>query len=210
MSRYTGANCKLCRRDGTKLMLKGTRCMSDRCALENRNYPPGMRTRMRMSRSSSDYGVQLREKQKMKRTYGMSEKQFRNFFKKADKKAGATGGNLLTSLECRLDNVVFRLGFATSRKAARQLVMHRHFSVDEKITDIPSYQVSPGQQISVREKSNEIVPILEGLKLSEGRDVLPWLTRDTKAVKGVMVDIPNVENTPIQINTQLVVELYSK
>jgi len=163
-----------------------------------------------MSRSSSDYGVQLREKQKMKRTYGMSEKQFRNFFKKAEKKVGATGENLLTSLESRLDNVVYRLGFASSRKAARQLVMHRHFRINDRITDIPSYQVAPGQEISVRKKSREIVPILEGLKLSEGRETLPWLSRDTKTVKGVMLDKPTTDNTPIQINTQLVVELYSK
>ena len=155
MARYRDSNCKLCRREGEKLFLKGTRCLSDKCAVERRQYAPGQHGQ-RMRRKISSYGIQLREKQKVKRAYGLLERQFRNYFRKADRRSGVTGEILLQLLETRLDNMVYRLGFAPSRKAARQLVRHRHITVNEHIVNIPSFQVKPNQVIRVKEKSKNL------------------------------------------------------
>ena len=164
MARYTDANCKLCRREGEKLFLKGARCFTDKCAIERRQYPPGQHGQ-NFRRKISAYGLQLREKQKVRRTYGVLEKQFRNYFKRADKKVGITGENLVQFLEQRLDNLVFRLGFAPSRKAARQLIRHRHLTVDGRIVDVPSYHIKPNKIIRVKDKSKNLDTIHESLKL---------------------------------------------
>jgi len=156
MARYTDANCKLCRREGEKLFLKGARCLSDKCAIERRPFPPGQHGGNMRRRKVSPYGEQLREKQKVRRTYGLLERQFRNYFKKADAKQGITGEALLQMLETRLDNIVYRLGFAPSRKAARQLVRHRHILVDGRTVDVPSFSVRPEQLIKVRDKSKKL------------------------------------------------------
>jgi len=166
MARYRGANCKLCRREGEKLFLKGSRCFSEKCAFERRAYSPGEHGRA-MRRKGSEYALRLREKQKVRRIYGVLERQFRNYFHRAERQKGITGENLLRMLECRLDNLVYRLGFAPSRKAARQLVLHRHFMVNERVVNIPSYQVKPGDIIAVREKSKNLDVIHQALR--EGR-----------------------------------------
>lgn len=206
MSRYTDANCRLCRREGQKMFLKGERCYSSKCAIERRNFPPGQHGQGR--RKQSEYGLQLREKQKCKRFYGLQETQFRNLFDKADRKKGITGENLLILLETRLDNVVFRLGFAASRKEARQLVTHGHFTVNGKKVDIPSYEVKAGDVIKVKEKSTN------SPKFKEIKDmaitVPSWMTVDTEKLEGKVVTVPTRADIDTPVAEHLIVELYSK
>lgn len=209
MARYTDANCKLCRREGEKLFLKGARCFTEKCAVERRKYAPGQHG-MNMRRKISAYGVQLREKQKIRRTYGLLEKQFHNYYVKADKKVGITGENLIQMLETRLDNMVYRLGFAPSRKAARQLVRHRHIMVGNRIVDIPSYAVRPNEIIKVKEKSKNLDLIHAALKeVGRGED-LAWIRLNKAALEGELLEIPKRSEIPLTANEQLVVELYSK
>lgn len=208
MARYRDANCKLCRREGEKLFLKGARCMTDKCAIERRAFPPGQHGQ-NMRRKVSAYGLQLREKQKVRRTYGLLEKQFRNYFKAANQKTGITGENLLQMLEQRLDNMVYRLGFAASRKAARQLVRHRHILINGNILDIPSYQVKPHDIIRVKDKSKKMDSIHESLKLSRADD-LAWLRLNKAALEGELLAVPARVDIPLTANEQLIVELYSK
>ncbi len=208
MAVYHDAVCKLCRRERQKLFLKGTKCYTEKCPLEKKNYPPGQHGTSRRTKIS-DYGIQLREKQKVKRIYGLLERQFRNYFEKALKQKGRTGENLIKILERRLDNVVFRLGFAPSRKAARQLVRHRHVLVDGKIVDIPSYLLKPGQVISIKEKSKTLDIIHNSLKrVKEG--TYPWLQIDKASLSGTFLNIPERAEIPLNANEQLIVELYSK
>ena len=206
MSRYTDANCKLCRREGEKLFLKGDRCYSSKCAMERKNYAPGMHTNLR--KKQSDYASQLREKQKAKRFYGLSETQFRNLFDKADKKSGITGENLLTMLESRLDNVVFRLGFASSRKEARQLVTHGHFTINGKKATIPSMEVKEGDVVAVKAKSTES-PKFKEIKDME-ITVPAWLSVDTDKLEGKVLSLPTREQIDAPVAEHLIVELYSK
>ena len=206
MSRYTDANCKLCRREGEKLFLKGDRCYSSKCAMERKNYAPGMHNNLR--KKQSDYATQLREKQKTKRFYGLSETQFRNLFDKADKKSGITGENLLIMLETRLDNVVFRLGFASSRKEARQLVTHGHFTINGKKATIPSMEVKEGDVVGVKAKS------CDSPKFKEIKDmeitVPAWLSVDTDKLEGKVLSLPTREQIDAPVAEHLIVELYSK
>jgi small subunit ribosomal protein S4 len=192
-----------------KLFLKGSRCYSEKCAFERRAFAPGQHGHM-MRRRVSEYGLQLREKQKVRRIYGILEKQVRNYFGEAARRKGVTGSNLLQLLETRLDNVVYRLGFAPSRKAARQLVGHRHFSVNDKTVDIPSYQVRPNDIIQVREKSRQMDVIHMALKDADRSADLPWLRLNKAALNGELVELPKREDIPINVTEQLIVELYSK
>jgi small subunit ribosomal protein S4 len=209
MARYTGPSCKLCRREGEKLFLKGTRCLSEKCAIERRGYAPGQHGQ-RMRRKISDYGQQLREKQKVKRLYGILEQQFHNYFEKADRKKGVTGENLLQLLECRLDNIVYRLGFAPSRKSARQLVRHRHFTVNDRVVDIPSFNVRPSDVVRVREKSKNLDIIHASLKEIGRGDEIAWLRLNKAALEGELLEVPKREAIPTVAQEQLIVELYSK
>ena len=206
MSRYTEANCKLCRREGQKLFLKGERCYSSKCAIERRDYAPGQHGQAR--KKQSEYGLQLREKQKAKRFYGMQETQFRNLFEKAAKKPGMTGENLLVLLETRLDNVVFRLGFASSRKEARQLVTHGHFTVNGKKADIPSMEVKAGDVIKVKEKSQSSPKFKEVKEMSI--TVPSWMSVDVEKLEGKVITLPKREDIDTPIAEHLIVELYSK
>jgi len=199
----------MCRREGEKLFLKGSRCLSEKCAVERRQVAPGQHGRM-MRRKVSPYGLQLREKQKVRRTYGLLETQFKNYFKKADKRQGVTGEILLQLLESRLDNLVYRLGFAPSRKAARQLVRHRHVTVAGRIVDIPSYSVRPGEVIKIRDKSKNLDMIHAALKEVGRGDEIPWLRLNKAALEGELLEVPTRENIPLTVNEQLIVELYSK
>ncbi len=208
MARYTGPVCKLCRREKQKLFLKGSKCYSEKCPLEIKNYPPGQHgTGRRMK--FSEYGVQLREKQKIKRIYGVLETPFRNYFAKANRQKGPTGENLIKLLERRLDNVVYRLGFAPSRKAARQLVLHRHFLVNGKLVNIPSYLLRPGDVVSVRENSKKLDIIHDQLRRVKDNPY-PWLSVNKAELSGSFNEIPEREDIPVNVNEQLVVELYSK
>ncbi len=209
MARYRDANCKLCRREGEKLFLKGSRCLTDKCAIERRQYAPGQHGR-NMRRKVSSYGLQLREKQKVRRIYGILENQFRNYFKKADRKTGITGEILLQMLEVRLDNLVYRLGFAPSRKSARQLVRHRHVMVDDGLVDIPSYAVKPNQKIRISEKSKNLDLIHSALKDTGRGDEYPWLRLSKATLEGELLEIPKRADIPLTVNEQLIVELYSK
>jgi small subunit ribosomal protein S4 len=209
VARYTGSKCKLCRREGAKLFLKGDRCYSERCALEKRNYPPGEHGRSRYSRRSG-YRVQLREKQKLRRMYQILERQFRNYFKRAERMKGITGDNLLTLLEQRLDNMVYRMGFAPSRATARQLILHNHFEVNGKRVNIPSYQLSPGDRVTPRENSKNLLIIEETLKGYGGRGTVPYISVDVTKKEGVYVEEPTRENIPAEVEENLIVELYSK
>ena len=206
MARYTEANCRLCRREGQKLFLKGERCYSPKCAIERRNYAPGQHGQSR--KKMSDYGTQLREKQKTKRFYGMQETQFRNLFDKASRKKGITGENLLILLESSLDNVVFRLGFASSRKEARQLVTHNHFTVNGKKVNIPSYEVKAGDVIKVKEKSTNSPKFKEVKEMSI--TVPSWLTVDVEKLEGKVVSLPTRSEIDTPVAEHLIVELYSK
>jgi small subunit ribosomal protein S4 len=195
MARYTGPVCKLCRREGEKLFLKGSRCVAVKCSFEKKSYAPGQHgvsQRIKLS----EYGIQLREKQKVRRIYGILEKQFRNYFAKADQLKGVTGENLLRLLESRLDNTIYRLGFAQSRKQARQLVRHRHFTVNERLVDIPSFLLKPGDIISVKDKSKKLSVLHDSMRKVRDEDMYPWLNLGT--------------DIPIQVQENLIVELYSK
>lgn len=209
MARYTGPRCKLCRREGTKLFLKGDRCYSDKCAMEKKQYPPGEHGRSRFSRRSN-YRVQLREKQKLRRMYHLLERQFRNYFKRADQMKGITGENLLRLLEGRLDNMVYRMGFASSRSAARQLVLHGHFTVNGKKVNIPSYQLKVGDRVSPKNKSRDLVVIKESIKSLGSRTTVPYISVDVSKMEGVYTELPTRDTMPIPVEENLIVELYSK
>jgi small subunit ribosomal protein S4 len=209
MARYLGAKCKLCRRDGVKLFLKGDRCYSDKCEIEKRNYPPGEHGRTRYSRKSS-YRNQLREKQKLRRMYLLLEKQFRNYYYRAVKMKGVTGANLLKLLEQRLDNMVFRMGFTPSRETARQLVLHKHFEVNGRIVDRPSFQLKPGDRVTVREKSKDLLVIEESLKKYGSRGTVSYISVDVNKREGVYLEAPTREMIPVPIEENIIVELYSK
>lgn len=209
MSRYSGPVCRQCRRENSKLFLKGDRCYTDKCALERRNYAPGQHGQRRTK--VSDYGTQLREKQKMKRTYGLQEKQFRLYFAKADRMKGVTGENLLMLLERRLDSTIYRLGFAVSRAQARTLVRHGHFQVNGHKVNIPSYLVRPNDVITLREKSREVACINESLDSVMRRGVPSWIELERDAFKGTIKTLPvRSELTTPEFQEQLIVELYSK
>ncbi|MEE9170171.1 MAG: 30S ribosomal protein S4 [bacterium] len=209
MARYTGPVCKLCRREGEKLFLKGTRCSTSKCAFERKGYFPGQHgknSRLKLS----DYGKQLREKQKLRRVYGLLEAQFRLYFERAERMRGITGENLLVLLESRLDNVVYRLGLAASRNAARQLVLHRHFFVNDGLVDIPSYQVKPGDTIQVKDKSRKKDVFHSSLRRTKDSRMLPWLDLDKAKLSGRFVESPKREEIPVHIDESMIVELYSK
>jgi len=208
LARYTKTNCRLCRRENLKLFLKGERCYTEKCAYDRRNYPPGQHGQAR--KKFSDYGTQLREKQKVKRIYGILENQFRNIFKEADRQKGITGETLLVLLERRLDNIVYRLGFANSRDEARQLVRHNHFLVNQSKVNIASYLVKPGDVIELREKSKKVVRILEALEGVARRGVPEWLELDKDLMKGSVKGLPTREDITLPIQEKLIVELYSK
>ena len=208
MARYTEAVCRLCRREGMKLYLKGDRCFKEKCAFERRGYAPGQHGRRRTKVQA--YGVQLREKQKVKRMYGVLERQFRNYFANAARKKGITGSNLLQMLECRLDNVVYRLGFAFSRSAARQLVAHGHILVNDRRVDVPSSLVKAGAVISLKEDSRKNELIKMCLDTAKGRGVPGWLDLDADRFQGTVKQLPNREDIALPIQEQLIVELYSK
>jgi small subunit ribosomal protein S4 len=208
MARYTDAVCKLCRREKTKLFLKGQKCLSDRCPIEQRNYPPGQHGLSRRTKVS-EYGVQLREKQKIKRQYGLLETQFRNYFEKANRQKGVTGDNLIKILESRLDNVVYRLGLAPSRKSSRQLIRHRHIIVNDHLVDIPSYILSAGDVIKIKDKSKKLDIIHSSLKRTKDSQY-SWLSIDKATLTGSFLQVPERVDIPLNANEQLVVELYSK
>jgi small subunit ribosomal protein S4 len=208
MARYTDAVCKLCRREGEKLFLKGTKCVTDKCPLEKRNYPPGEHGDKRSK--ASNYSVQLREKQKVRRIYGVLERQFRNYFARAERKKGVTGVVLLQLLESRLDNMLYRLGFASSRTQGRQLVLHRHVEVNGKLVTVPSYQVKPGDEVSIREKSKKLALIHNSLKRVKEGSQLTWIDVDKASLKGKLMMMPEREQIPVDVKEQLIVELYSK
>lgn len=209
MARYTGASCRTCRRENLKLFLKGERCYSDKCSFERRAYAPGQHGQNRF-RKVSDYALQLREKQKVKHLYGMLEKQFCRYFHLADQANGVTGLNLLSMLERRLDNVIYRLGFAGSRDQARQLVRHNHFLINGNKVNIPSYQVKPGDVIGLKEKSRKNAFIVENLEGVARRGVPSWLELDKGNFQGTVKAMPNRDEITMPINEQLIVELYSK
>ncbi len=208
MARYTGALCRQCRREGEKLFLKGDRCYTDKCAFERRKYPPGQHGTSRTK--ISDYGIQLREKQKVKRIYGVLEKQFRKYFKEAQKKKGVTGELLLQFLELRLDNIVYRLGFASNRRQARQFVNHGHILVNGRVVDIPSYRVKAGDVIEVKESSRKIPFIEENISKVEHRGIPNWLELEPENFRGKVLSIPSREEIPLDVKEHLIVELYSK
>ncbi|MDJ0811861.1 MAG: 30S ribosomal protein S4 [Desulfobacterales bacterium] len=209
MARYTGSVCRLCRRENMKLFLKGDRCYSDKCAFDRRGYPPGQHGERR-GRKISDYGIQLREKQKVKRMYGLTEKQFRLFFKRANRQKGITGTNLLVLLERRLDNVVYRMGFVNSRTQGRHFVRHNHFSVNGRKVNIPSYLIRPGDKVEVREKSRTIQSIGDALEAVVRRGVPQWIELEKDNFKGVVQTLPVREDLTMPIQEQLIVELYTK
>ncbi|HCZ06875.1 MAG TPA: 30S ribosomal protein S4 [Thermotogae bacterium] len=208
MARYTGPVCRLCRREGIKLYLKGERCYTEKCALEKRPYPPGQHGRRRTK--LTQYAMQLRAKQAMKRMYGILERQFKKYFAEAQRKKGVTGDYLVQIVESRLDNVVFRLGFATSRRQARQLVNHGHFLVNGKKVDIPSYRVRPGDVIEVRPKSRDIEPIKHAVELARERTPYSWLEVDYDELRGTFLRYPERDEIDLPVDVQAIVELYSK
>lgn len=208
MARYTEALCRLCRRESEKLFLKGDRCYTDKCAVERRKYPPGQHGQRR--KKQSDYATQLREKQKAKEIYNVLEKQFKKYFYMAEKKKGITGSNLLQILESRLDNVVYRLGFASNRRQARQLILHGHFNVNGKSVNIPSYMVRAGDSIDVREESRKLVPLQENIAKAEHRGFPSWVQRDLNNFSGRILNLPAMDDISLPVQEQLIVELYSK
>ncbi len=211
MSRYTGPACKLCRREGTKLFLKGTRCLTEKCAIERRAYAPGQHGQSTgRRRKASEYSKQLREKQKVKRIYGLSERQFRNVFERVLREPGVTGEALLVALESRLDNMTYRMGFAISRRQARQLVRHRHILVNGRLVDIPSYRVRPGDEVKVADASRELVPVKVALEQFGRMQPVSWVQVDTDKAVGRMTERPTRDTIPIAAQEQLIVELYSK
>jgi len=208
LARYTGPRCRLCRREGMKLFLKGERCYTDKCAFERRSYAPGQHGQARVK--VSDYGIRLREKQRVRRIYGVQESQFRAYFQEADRQKGVTGTNLLRLLERRLDNVVYRLGFAVSRAQARQLVRHGHFLVNGRRVDIPSFLVKVGDEIQVREKSRDIQPIKEAMEAVARKGIPDWLELDADNFKGKVKALPERHHITMPIKEQFIVEFYSK
>lgn len=209
MARYTGSVCRLCRRENLRLFLKGDRCYGGKCAFERRAFPPGQHGQRRGGKPS-DYQVQLREKQKVKRIYGVLEKQFRNYYHRAEKQKGITGTNLLLLLESRLDNVVYRMGFAASRNQAKQLVRHNHFLVNNRKVNISSYKVKPGEAVEVKEKSRTVTQIVESMGTVVRRGIPSWIEIQKDSFKGVLKSLPNREELTMPIQEQLIVELYSK
>ena len=209
MARYTGATCRQCRRENLKLFLKGDRCYGDKCAFERRPYAPGQHGQRRGGKFS-DYRLQLREKQKVKRIYGILERPFHHYYEMAERRKGITGINLLMLLECRLDNIVYRMGFASSRNQARQLVRHNHFLVNDKKVNIPSYQVKIGDVVLVREKSRQVQAIIDALETVVRRGIPTWIDLDKNNFKGVLRALPNREDLTLPIQEQLIIELYSK
>jgi small subunit ribosomal protein S4 len=211
MARYTGPSCRQCRREGTKLFLKGTKCFTEKCPVERRPYAPGQHGQATARRrKASEYAKQLREKQKVKRIYGISERQFRNTFERVTTLPGVTGHNLLAALESRLDNIVYRMGFAASRKAARQLIRHRHIEVNSRTVDIPSYLVTPGEEVRIRQKSREQVSILAAMDQAQRGAPLSWIAVDRDTFSGRVLERPGRHDIPIAAQEQLIVELYSK
>jgi small subunit ribosomal protein S4 len=208
VARYTGPDCKLCRRERMKLYLKGVKCESPKCPIERRPYPPGEHGRGRIK--ESEYLIQLREKQKARRIYGIMEKQFRGYYATAAQKKGITGEELLRLLETRLDNVVYRGGFANSRDQARQLVRHRHFQVNGRTVNIPSHRIRPGDVVQVREKSRGLIPVQEAIQLAEGRVIPPWLDVSRGDLSITVTDLPSRQMIDTPVQEQLIVELYSK
>jgi len=208
VAKYRGPVCRLCRREGVKLFLKGTRCMTEKCAVERRSYPPGQHGQGRQR--LSDYSAQLREKQKLKRIYGIQEQQFRGIFGRAERKTGVTGEHLLKLLERRLDNVVYRLGFAASRKAARQLINHGHILLNGRKTDIPAAVVKANDVVEVRERSRSLLPVQAALEAVDGRGMPNWLDLDRAAFKGTIRSLPAKDDIALPVNEQMVVELYSR
>ena len=209
MARYTGSSCRLCRRENLKLFLKGDRCYGDKCAFERRPYAPGQHGQRRAGKFS-DYQLQLREKQKVKRIYGVLEKQFRRYYYRAEQQKGVTGVNLLILLECRLDNIVYRMGFAASREQARQLIRHNHFTVGNRKVNIPSYQVNVGDVVQVRERSRKVAAILESLETVVRRGIPSWIELEKENFRGTLNTLPNREDLTMPIQENLIVELYSK
>ncbi|RPI19395.1 MAG: 30S ribosomal protein S4 [Ignavibacteriae bacterium] len=209
MARYTGPSCKLCRREKQKLFLKGTKCFTEKCPVERKNYPPGQHGLSRRAKVS-DYSIQLREKQKVKRMYGLLEAQFKNYFDFASRQKGRTGENLVRLLERRMDNVIYRFGLAPSRKAARQLILHAHFLVNGKVVNIPSLLLRAGDTVAVKEESKQLKQIHESMKRMKD-DMLPqWLQVDKAALKGTFLNVPERMDIPFNASEQLIVELYSK
>jgi small subunit ribosomal protein S4 len=211
MSRYIGPSCRLCRREGTKLFLKGTRCLTEKCAVERRSYPAGQHGQTAgRARKASEYAKQLREKQKVKRIYGLTERQFRTIFHRISREQGVKGTNLLVALESRLDNMVYRMGFAPSRKAARQLVRHGHIQVNGQKVDIPSYLVRPGMEVRVAPASRELVSVKAALELASRGQRLSWIAVDPEKLAGKVLERPTRDAIPLNAQEQLIVELYSK
>ena len=208
MARYIGAKCRLCRREGEKLFLKGEKCYSSKCPIENRPFPPGQHGQRRSR--LSDYALQLRQKQKLRRMYGVLEKQFRLYYKDADRRKGSTGENLLKILEGRLDNVVYRMGFASSRDEARQLVRHNGITVNGRKLNIPSYQVRPEDVVAVAENTRKHLRVQSSVDMAQQRGIPDWLDVDAKGMKGIFKAVPERSELPPEINENLVVELYSK
>ncbi len=208
MARYTGPVCRLCRREGTKLYLKGERCYTEKCAMERRPFPPGQHGRRKVKQTQ--YALQLRAKQAMKRMYGVLERQFKRYFYEAQRRKGITGDNLVKIVESRLDNVVFRMGFATSRRQARQLVNHGHFMVNGRKVDIPSYRLKPGDVVEVSEKSRDIEPIKHAVELSRERTMYPWLEVNFDELRGTFLRYPEMDELDLPFDIQAIVELYSK
>jgi len=208
MARYIGSVCRICRRENQKLFLKGDRCNTEKCAFERRGYPPGQHGQGRIK--FSEYGLQLREKQKIKKMYGLLEKQFRNLFEKADRTKGVTGNNLLTMLERRLDNVAYRSGFANSRNEARQLVRHGHFSVNGRRVNVPSYMTDKGDLIEIREKSRAVARVVGALEGAKRREIPQWLELDAANMKARVRDLPARDDLTAPMQERMVVELYSK
>ena len=211
MGRYTGPVCKLCRREGQKLFLKGPKCYTEKCPVDRRTYPPGQHgPAQARRRKRSEYAGQLREKQKVKRIYGLQEKQFRNLFARAANQPGVTGANLLVNLETRLDNIIFRLGLASSRSQARQIVRHRHVEVNGRVVDVPSYHARVGDEVAVRAQDRDLFPIQEALAARTRATVPEWLALDEKNRVGRVIRVPERQDIPLAVQEQLIVELYSK
>lgn len=210
MGRYTGPVCRLCRREGAKLYLKGTRCYGTKCAIEKRNYAPGQHGQARQRGKPSQYGIQLREKQKLRRIYRLQEAQFHNYFREASQQKGVTGENFLRLLERRLDNVVYRMGFAASRDQARHLVNHGHFLVNGRRVDVPSLLMRPGDVVQLKERSHNVPQVVANLELNKTHQVPAWLEIDPTTFSGKVLNVPVREEIDTQVREQLVVEFYSK
>ena len=209
MARYTDANCKLCRRERQKLFLKGTKCFSSKCPVEKRNYPPGQHGQNRRIKIS-EHGIQLREKQKVRRMYGLTEKQFHIYYVKSSRLKGKTGENLIKMLESRLDNVIYRMGLAPSRKAARQMILHKHFTVNGRAVNVPSYLLRGGDVVQVVNRSKKLDVIHDSMKRVRDNAMYPWLSLDKATLQGTFLQVPEREEVQLQASEQLIVEFYSK